>query len=127
VNGWPVVMQQLKARGSLSALRELLEGVLAEEPECGLALLELGVVTKLQGEIEPAFALLRGALRHLPAEQVEARQRALFVLGLTHGDVLEPERAVGCFEQVEGLDPESRAGVAARGYASAYREHFGLR
>jgi hypothetical protein len=91
--------------------------------------LELGVLAKLldgpEG-IERAFFHLRTALELLPEELTDERQRALFVLGLTHGDVSEPAAAVERFEEVDAIDEQSPAGSAARAYARAYRDHFSL-
>lgn len=91
--------------------------------------LELGVLAKLldgpEG-IERAFFHLRAALTLLPEELTDERQRALFVLGLTHGDVSEPAAAVERFEEVDALSRETPAGSAARAYAQAYRQHFSL-
>lgn len=100
-----------------------------EAAERGGIHLELGVLAKLLDGppgIERAFFHLRTALELLPEELTDARQRALFVLGLTHGDVSEPSAAVERFEEVDSLDGESAAGSAARAYAQAYRDHFSL-
>jgi len=101
----------------------------ASAEERGRWHLELGILEKLLGGpsgIEPAFAHLRRALELLPASARRARQRALFVLGLTHGDVLEPQAAVERFQGVVAEDQDSTLAKAARGYAETYREHFGL-
>ena len=122
-------MQRLS---DLTDRRSLLRTALRSEgssEERGRLHLELGILEKLLGRgegIEPAFRHLRQALELLPPEAREERQRALFVLGLTHGDVSEARAAVSCFESVSALDSQSRAGAAARGYAAAYRERFRL-
>ena len=109
---------------------ELLLRELDEEPaQRGAVHLELGVLAKLLDGLEGiggAFEHLRAALRLLPPDASAARQRALFVLGLTHGDVSEPALAVERFEEVNALDQSSQAGSAARAYANTYREHFKL-
>ncbi len=101
-----------------------------EAAERGGIHLELGVLAKLldgpEG-IERAFFHLRAALELLPDELTSERQRALFVLGLTHGDVSQPEAAVERFEEVNALDEQTAAGSAARAYARAYRDHFSMR
>lgn len=112
----------------LSLLRTAL-GSEALGAERGRLHLEVGILEKLLGgpdAIARAFRHLRLALELLPVEAESERQRALFVLGLTHGDVSEPEHAVACFEGVSAIDKASRAGAAARGYAAAYRRHWNL-
>lgn len=106
-----------------------------ELPECfeaaerGAIHLELGVLAKLldglEG-IESAFSHLRAALALLPTDLTDERQRALFVLGLTYGDVSEPAAAVERFEAVSAVDRSTPASDAARSYATAYRHHFSL-
>lgn len=91
--------------------------------------LELGVLAKLldgPAGVQRAFFHLRTALELLPEDLTDERQRALFVLGLTHGDVSEPAAAVERFEEVDALDEATPAGSAARAYAQAYRSHFSL-
>lgn len=105
---------------------QLLRETVAERPDDGAAQLDLGIAEKLLGGIEPAFLRLRRALANLPQDDVQGRQRALFVLGLTWGDVRRYDEAVRCFEAVEALAPASRIGEAARGYAASYREVHGV-
>ncbi|MGE0709994.1 MAG: hypothetical protein AB7N76_25925 [Planctomycetota bacterium] len=113
----------------LELRRSALRAQLLRSPDDGEAHLELGVLEKLLGGEEgivPAFAHLRRALALLPPEALAARQRALFVLGLTYGDVSRPACAVASFDEAAAADSGSTAAVAARGYAAAYRERFGV-
>ncbi len=103
-----------------------LQGEAHRRPDDGALALELAIAEKLLGRIEPAFAGLRLALERLPADDVPGRQRALFVLGLTWGDVRRPDEAVRCFEATARLGPDTRWGQAATAYAAAYREHHAL-
>lgn len=105
---------------------QVLREAVAARPDDGGALLDLGITEKLLGGIEPAFRWLERALATLPAGDVVGRQRALFVLGLTWGDVRRYDEAVRCFLAVEALAPASRIGEAARGYAASYREVHGV-
>jgi hypothetical protein len=95
-------------------------------PGDGLLVLELGIVEKLLGRISLTFHLLGQALRMLPLDALAARQRALFVLGLTYGDIRRPRAAVAAFEAVVAEDAASDLAEAARGYAVSYRDIFQL-
>jgi tetratricopeptide (TPR) repeat protein len=110
----------------LERRRDDLRDASASRPQDGQAALDLAIAEKLLGGVDPAFDGLARALAHLPPAARGERQRALFVLGLTWGDVGRPDEAVRCFEAVAALDPTSRLGGAARAYAASYREHHGL-
>lgn len=105
---------------------DALQAQVAARPDDGRLHLELAIAEKLLGRIDPAFAGLARALERLPEDDVPSRQRALFLLGLTWGDVRRPDESVRCFEAVARLGPATRLGVAARGYAASYREHHRL-
>lgn len=116
----------LVGQGKLERAAAVLRAALAEDPNNGHILLELGIAEKLLGKIDPAFDLLRRALEALPADDGEARLKARFVLGLTWGDVGRPRDAIASFEAAACEDGEERRVQAALHYAGAYREHHGI-
>ena len=109
--------------------REALRGQLRAAPADGRVHLELGLLEKLLGGSAgygAAFHHLGRALELLPQQATPERQRALFVLALTHGDVGDPHAALDRFAQVVHVDRTTRAARAAWDYARAYREHYGI-
>ncbi|MBI3268303.1 MAG: hypothetical protein HYZ53_04720 [Planctomycetes bacterium] len=111
---------------TLHATRADLRRRLTERPADAALQVELGIVEKLLGEIDLAFELLGGALARLPPDDRATRQRGLFVLGLTYGDVRRPREAVACFEAAARVDPAAGVGQAAQYYAETYRRIFGV-